>query len=237
MALVAPGGSAGRTTACSRRSRKEKTPRLRGFRVCKRLKGLEPSTFCMASGTAEVPSVRFYLQIETFCSFGLGNQRRKDARKFGSFHLASRSDLVVEGFRRSTPESALPGGVPRGLRGPPCLRTGKTSARRPALPRFVRWGSAAPHAGGFVSAGASCAKRTTRRSPTGHEHAADAATATVGEAITPPAVVGQSLGRQRTRATPDRPTTKAIAAPQEPNAERRQPAATRSRAAPLHEKR
>jgi hypothetical protein len=46
--LVAPSGSAGAITACSRRSSKEKPSDLEGF-PDKRLKGLEPSTFCMAS--------------------------------------------------------------------------------------------------------------------------------------------------------------------------------------------
>jgi hypothetical protein len=49
--LVAPSGSACRLTACPRRSPKEKAPDYQSFRY-KRLKGLEPSTFCMASGTA-----------------------------------------------------------------------------------------------------------------------------------------------------------------------------------------
>ena len=46
--LVAPSGSAGPLIACPRRSSKEKPSDLEGFHV-KRLKGLEPSTFCMAS--------------------------------------------------------------------------------------------------------------------------------------------------------------------------------------------
>ncbi len=46
--LVAPSGSAGRITTCPRRSGKEKALDYQGF-LGKRLKGLEPSTFCMAS--------------------------------------------------------------------------------------------------------------------------------------------------------------------------------------------
>jgi hypothetical protein len=46
--LVAPGGSADRITTCPRRSGKEKAPDPQGLSD-KRLKGLEPSTFCMAS--------------------------------------------------------------------------------------------------------------------------------------------------------------------------------------------
>jgi hypothetical protein len=46
--LVAPSGSASRRITCSRRSTKEKPSDLEGFRD-KRLMGLEPTTFCMAS--------------------------------------------------------------------------------------------------------------------------------------------------------------------------------------------
>jgi hypothetical protein len=46
--LVAPSGSACLLTACPRRSPKEKAPDYQGFPE-ERLKGLEPSTFCMAS--------------------------------------------------------------------------------------------------------------------------------------------------------------------------------------------
>ncbi len=46
--LVAPNGSADRITTYPRRSDKEKAADYQGFHA-KRLKGLEPSTFCMAS--------------------------------------------------------------------------------------------------------------------------------------------------------------------------------------------
>jgi hypothetical protein len=46
--LVAPGGSADRSTARPHRPNKEKPSDLEGFSE-ERLKGLEPSTFCMAS--------------------------------------------------------------------------------------------------------------------------------------------------------------------------------------------
>ncbi len=47
-ALVAPDGSADRIATYPRRSGKEKPSDLEGIPE-KRLKGLEPSTFCMAS--------------------------------------------------------------------------------------------------------------------------------------------------------------------------------------------
>jgi hypothetical protein len=46
--LVAPSGSAGRNHTFAAASERRKTPPERGF-LAKRLKGLEPSTFCMAS--------------------------------------------------------------------------------------------------------------------------------------------------------------------------------------------
>ena len=46
--VVAPSGSAGRKSPREPHSRQQKTPAERGF-LRERLKGLEPSTFCMAS--------------------------------------------------------------------------------------------------------------------------------------------------------------------------------------------
>ena len=43
----------------------QKGPRLRAFRE-ERLKGLEPSTFCMASSRYGVPDLAIYLQIAQF---------------------------------------------------------------------------------------------------------------------------------------------------------------------------
>jgi hypothetical protein len=64
--LVAPSGSADRITTCPRRSDKEKPSNLEGFQA-KRLKGLEPSTFCMAIGMTSAGIWLIYLQIRWFC--------------------------------------------------------------------------------------------------------------------------------------------------------------------------
>ena len=82
--LVAPGGSAGQITTCPRRSIKEKALDYQGFSN-KRLKGLEPSTFCMASrrssqlsysrGAVEYNPAQCTAQVTRPCSCAWGEKR------------------------------------------------------------------------------------------------------------------------------------------------------------------
>jgi hypothetical protein len=67
--LVAPSGSAGRRTAATAAFEQRKTPPERGF-PDKRLKGLEPSTFCMASRRSS--QLSYSREVAEYIRAGLG---------------------------------------------------------------------------------------------------------------------------------------------------------------------
>ena len=71
--------------------------------------GTRTSIVCMASSTAQVRGLTFWLQIEHFCSLECEFGLAKNARKFGSFRAASSSDLVMKGLGFESAR-ALPGG-------------------------------------------------------------------------------------------------------------------------------
>jgi len=79
-------------------SHANKKPRISGAFV-ERLKGLEPSTFCMASGKAAILSVTFCLQIAGISVVAALAGCRTDARKLGTF----RGDFRNQSGTKSTP--------------------------------------------------------------------------------------------------------------------------------------
>jgi hypothetical protein len=116
--VVAPSGSAGRTRLREPNSGKQKTPDYRGF-LRERLKGLEPSTFCMAIGMTSARIWLIYLQIRWFCVLVTPNERLRmrgvwaqSARVSGT--NPERSDRVASGA-----DGSISGG--RGETDPGCL--------------------------------------------------------------------------------------------------------------------
>jgi hypothetical protein len=79
----------------------------------KRLKGLEPSTFCMANGTASVIEQTFNLQSENISALTSPQRPEWDARKFRGFRAGFRNESGTNSSKLRSHVHALSSGARR----------------------------------------------------------------------------------------------------------------------------